>query len=38
MNLTGTNLGQDTVCGAYLKRVLFFSVEKPIYFFYYTGE
>ncbi len=24
--------------GAYLERILFFSVEKPIYFFYYVGE
>jgi hypothetical protein len=24
--------------GAYLERILFFSIEKPIYFFYYVGE
>lgn len=24
--------------GAYLERILFFSIEKPIYFFYYLGE
>ncbi len=36
--LPSISLTVALLVGAYLERILFFSIEKPIYFFYYVGE
>lgn len=36
--LPSVSLTVALLLGAYLERILFFSIEKPIYFFYYVGE
>ncbi len=36
--LPSISLTAALLVGVYLERILFFSIEKPIYFFYYVGE
>lgn len=36
--LPSVALGMTLLFGVYLERILFFSIEKPVHFFYYMGE